>query len=137
MDQHCRCFAVRPFFETTDADWFRFFDVNVMTGVRVSGLLLPDMPARGEGRIVFISSESAVKPQPWIPHYLAMKTCLLGLSRTLAEATRGTRVRMNAILPGPTLTAAVSTIARKSRRNRGSRAKRSLHATLTRLSPPH
>ena len=100
-------FEVRPFFETTDADWFRFFDVNVMSGVRMSRLLMQEMLERGEGSIVFVSSESAVKPQPWMPHYGAMKTCLLGLSRALAELTRGTRVRVNTILPGPTATAAV------------------------------
>jgi NAD(P)-dependent dehydrogenase (short-subunit alcohol dehydrogenase family) len=100
------------------ADGFGLSAVNVMTGVRMSRLLLPDMLARGEGSIVFVSSESAVKPQPWMAHYGAMKTCLLGLSRALAEMTRGTRVRVNAILPGPTATSAVSAyheeIARKA-----------------------
>ncbi|WP_457584699.1 SDR family NAD(P)-dependent oxidoreductase [Ensifer canadensis] len=100
-------FEVRDFFETTDEHWFRYFDVNVMTGVRMSRLVLKDMLARGEGSIVFISSESAVKPQPWMAHYGAMKTCLLGVSRALAELTRGTRVRVNTILPGPTNTEAV------------------------------
>lgn len=100
-------FEVRPFFETTDAEWFRYFDVNVMTGVRMARLLLKPMLDRGEGSIVFISSESGVKPQPWMPHYGAMKTCLLGVSRALAELTKGTAVRVNAILPGPTDTDAV------------------------------
>lgn len=100
-------FEVRDFFETTDDHWFRYFDVNVMTGVRMSRLALKDMLARGDGSIVFISSESAVKPQAWMAHYGAMKTCLLGLSRALAELTRGTTVRVNTILPGPTNTEAV------------------------------
>lgn len=100
-------FEVRDFFETTDERWFRYFDVNVMTGVRMARLALKDMLARGEGSIVFISSESAIKPQPWMAHYGAMKTCLLGVSRALAELTVGTRVRVNAILPGPTNTEAV------------------------------
>jgi NAD(P)-dependent dehydrogenase (short-subunit alcohol dehydrogenase family) len=100
-------FEVRDFFETTDEHWFRYFDVNVMTGVRMSRLALKDMLARGEGSIIFISSESAVKPQPWMAHYGAMKTCLLGLSRSLAELTKGTPVRVNTILPGPTNTDAV------------------------------
>ncbi|MGV1795270.1 SDR family NAD(P)-dependent oxidoreductase [Rhizobium sp. A37_96] len=100
-------FEVRDFFETTDEHWFRYFDVNVMTGVRMSRLVLRDMLPRGEGSVIFISSESAVKPQPWMAHYGAMKTCLLGLSRSLAELTKGTRVRVNAILPGPTNTEAV------------------------------
>ncbi len=78
-----------------------------MTGVRMSRLILKDMLVRGEGSVVFTSSESGVKPQPWMPHYGAMKTCLLGVSRALAELTRGTRVRVNTILPGPTMTEAV------------------------------
>lgn len=100
-------FEVRDFFDTTDEHWFRYFDVNVMTGVRMSRLALKDMLGRGEGSVVFISSESGVKPQAWMPHYGAMKTCLLGVSRALAELTKGTRVRVNTILPGPTYTDAV------------------------------
>ena len=112
-------FEVRPFFETRDDDWFRFFDVNVMTGVRMSRLLLKDMLAHGEGSIVFISSESAVKPQAWMPHYGAMKACLLGVSRALAELTQGTRVRVNAILPGPTDTLAVRRYHEEIAREKG------------------
>ncbi|WP_448955442.1 SDR family NAD(P)-dependent oxidoreductase [Labrys neptuniae] len=100
-------FEVRDFFEITDERWFRYFDINVMAAVRMSRLLLKPMLERGHGSVVFISSESAIKPQPWMAHYGAMKTCLLGLSRALAELTRGTRVTVNAILPGPTNTEAV------------------------------
>jgi NAD(P)-dependent dehydrogenase (short-subunit alcohol dehydrogenase family) len=98
---------VRDFFETDDDRWFRYFDVNVMTGVRMSRLLLRGMIERDSGSVLFVSSESAVKPQPWMVHYGAMKTCLLGLSRALAELTKGTRVTVNTILPGPTDTEAV------------------------------
>lgn len=112
-------FEVRPFFDTTDADWFRYFDVNVMTGVRMARLVLKDMLDRGHGSIVFISSESGVKPQPWMPHYGAMKTCLLGVSRALAELTRGTAVRVNTILPGPTDTDAVRAYHDQIARDRG------------------
>ncbi|MEX0347401.1 MAG: SDR family NAD(P)-dependent oxidoreductase [Rhizobiaceae bacterium] len=100
-------FAVHDFFDIPDEEWFRYFDVNVMTGVRMSRLALKDMLNRGDGSIVFISSESGVKPQAWMAHYGAMKTCLLGLSRALAELTSGTAVRVNTILPGPTNTEAV------------------------------
>jgi NAD(P)-dependent dehydrogenase (short-subunit alcohol dehydrogenase family) len=100
-------FEVRDFFETDDERWFRYFDINVMTGVRMSRLLLKGMIERDSGSVLFVSSESAVKPQPWMVHYGAMKTCLLGLSRALAELTKGTRVTVNAILPGPTNTEAV------------------------------
>lgn len=112
-------FEVRPFFETTDADWFRYFDVNVMTGVRMARIVLKSMLDRGEGSIVFISSESGVKPQPWMPHYGAMKTCLLGVSRALAELTKGTAVRVNTILPGPTDTDAVRAYHEEIARERG------------------
>lgn len=100
-------FALRDFFEIPDEEWFRYFDVNVMTGVRMSRLALRGMLDRGEGSIVFISSESGVKPQAWMAHYGAMKTCLLGVARALAELTKGTAVRVNTILPGPTNTEAV------------------------------
>ncbi|NYH11882.1 MULTISPECIES: SDR family NAD(P)-dependent oxidoreductase [Pseudomonas] len=100
-------FEVRDFFETDDAQWFHYFNVNVMSGVRMTRLVMKAMLDRGQGSIVFISSESAVKPQPWMVHYGAMKTCLLGISRALAELTRGTAVRVNSVLPGPTYTDAV------------------------------
>ncbi|QXZ17141.1 SDR family oxidoreductase [Pseudomonas sp. AO-1] len=100
-------FEVRDFFETDDAQWFHYFNVNVMSGVRMTRLVMKAMLERGQGSIVFISSESAVKPQPWMVHYGAMKTCLLGISRALAELTKGTAVRVNSILPGPTCTDAV------------------------------
>ncbi len=112
-------FEVRDFFETTDEHWFRYFDVNVMTGVRMSRLVLKDMLARGEGSVVFIGSESGVKPQAWMPHYGAMKTCILGVSRALAELTKGTRVRVNTILPGPTDTDAVKRYHEEIARDRG------------------
>lgn len=100
-------FEVKEFFEISDERWFQYFDINVMTGVRMSRILLAKMLERGTGSIVFISSESGVKPQPWMAHYGAMKSCLLGLSRALAELTSGTRVTVNTILPGPTATEAV------------------------------
>ncbi|MFG5864155.1 SDR family NAD(P)-dependent oxidoreductase [Metapseudomonas sp. CR1201] len=100
-------FEVRDFFKTDDEQWFRYFDVNVMTAVRMTRLVMGDMLAAGEGSIIFISSESGVKPQPWMVHYGAMKSCLLGVSRALAELTKGTAVRVNTILPGPTYTDAV------------------------------
>lgn len=112
-------FEVRDFFETDDARWFQYFDVNVMTGVRMARLALKDMLARGEGSVVFISSESGVKPQGWMVHYGAMKTCLLGVSRALAELTKGTAVRVNTILPGPTNTEAVRRYHEQLAQDRG------------------
>ncbi|NVZ99072.1 SDR family NAD(P)-dependent oxidoreductase [Pseudomonas gingeri] len=112
-------FEVRDFFDTDDARWLHYFNVNVMSGVRMSRLVMNDMLSRGEGSVVFISSESAVKPQPWMVHYGAMKACLLGLSRALAELTRGTAVRVNSILPGPTATEAVRRYHREIAEEKG------------------
>ena len=112
-------FEVRDFFETDDAQWFHYFNVNVMSGVRMTRIVMKDMLNRGHGSIVFISSESAVKPQPWMVHYGAMKTCLLGISRALAELTKGTAVRVNSILPGPTYTEAVKRYHREIAEEKG------------------
>lgn len=95
------------FFEESDADWQRLFEVNVMSGVRLARHYLRGMLARGEGRVVFISSESGVSPAPEMAHYSATKTMQLGISRALAELTKGTRVTVNSVLPGPTRTESV------------------------------
>ena len=95
-------FEPKPFEQITDEDWLRFFEVNVMSGVRLSRFYLPKMLARDWGRIVFISSESAVNIPAEMIHYGLTKTAQLALSRGLAETTAGTRVTVNAVLPGPT-----------------------------------
>ena len=95
------------FFEESDADWQRLFEVNVMSGVRLARHYLRGMLARGDGRVVFISSESGVSPAPEMAHYSATKTMQLGISRALAELTKGTRVTVNSVLPGPTRTESV------------------------------
>lgn len=95
-------FEPKPFAEITDADWQRFFDANVMSGIRASRHYLPRMMARGWGRIVFISSESGLNIPPEMMHYGMTKTAQLAVSRGLAEAARGTGVTVNAVLPGPT-----------------------------------
>lgn len=92
------------FDDTEDAVWQRFFDVNVMSGVRLSRQALSAMKGRGFGRIVFISSESALNPPTEMLHYGMTKTAQLSISRGLAELTTGTGVTVNAVLPGPTRT---------------------------------
>lgn len=92
----------KAFGDITDADWSHLFDVNVMSGVRLSRLYLPGMLERNWGRIIFISSESALAiPQDMI-HYATTKTAQLSVSRGLAQLTRGTGVTVNAVMPGPT-----------------------------------
>lgn len=95
------------FFDESDADWQRLFEVNILSGVRLARHYLAGMLARGDGRVVFISSESGISPAPEMAHYSATKTMQLGLSRSLAELTTGTRVTVNAVLPGPTRTESV------------------------------
>jgi 3-oxoacyl-[acyl-carrier protein] reductase len=92
------------FFDETDEAWQKLFEVNVMSGVRLARHYLDGMLRRGHGRIVFIASESGVSPAPEMAHYSATKTMQLGISRSLAELTKGTQVTVNAVLPGPTRT---------------------------------
>jgi len=100
-------FGPKPFAEITDADWFNFFEVNVMSGVRLSRHYFPKMLAKNEGRIIFISSESAINIPEDMIHYGFTKTAMLSVSRGLAELTKGTNVTVNCVLPGPTLSAGV------------------------------
>ena len=95
-------FDPKPFEQIPDEDWFRFFEVNVMSGVRLSRNYLPGMKKRNWGRIVFISSESAVQIPAEMIHYGMTKTAQLAISRGLAETTAGTGVTVNTVLAGPT-----------------------------------
>jgi len=95
------------FFDETDEAWQRLFEVNIMSGVRLARHYLKGMLARKTGRVIFISSESAISPSPEMAHYAATKTMQLSLARSLAELTKGTAVTVNALLPGSTLTEGV------------------------------
>ena len=97
-------FERKAFEDIPDEDWQRFFDVNVMSGVRLSRAYLPGMKKRGWGRVVFISSESALQIPDNMIHYGMTKTAQLAISRGLAETCAGTRVTVNTVMPGPTLT---------------------------------
>jgi len=97
-------YAPIGFFETTDDHWQQIFEVNVLSGVRLSRHYLKGMLTRGSGRVIFVSSETSLNPDPNMVHYSASKTTQLSLSRGLAELTKGTAVTVNAVLPGPTKT---------------------------------
>jgi NAD(P)-dependent dehydrogenase (short-subunit alcohol dehydrogenase family) len=99
----------KPFLEITDDDWRRIFDVNVLSGVRLSRAYLPGMLKQNWGRIVFISSESALNPPTEMLHYGTTKTAQLAVSRGIAELTAGTGVTSNAVLAGPTRSEGVET----------------------------
>jgi NAD(P)-dependent dehydrogenase (short-subunit alcohol dehydrogenase family) len=95
-------FEPKPFVEIPDADWYRFFEVNVMSGIRLSRHYLAQMLKRNWGRILFISSESAVQIPAEMVHYGMTKTAQVAIARGIAESVAGTGVTVNSILPGPT-----------------------------------
>ncbi|MBI2276433.1 MAG: SDR family oxidoreductase [Dechloromonas sp.] len=95
-------FDPQPFEAIPDAEWQRFFEVNVMSGVRLARHYLPAMKAADWGRIVFISSESGINTPGEMVHYGMTKSAQLAVSRGLAQSCAGTGVTVNAVLPGPT-----------------------------------
>jgi NAD(P)-dependent dehydrogenase (short-subunit alcohol dehydrogenase family) len=105
-------FEAKGFLDIADDDWSRFFDVNVMSGVRLSRAYFPGMLKRNWGRIIFISSESALNIPKEMIHYGATKTAQLAVSRGLAEMTKGTAVTVNSVLPGPTMSEGVETFVK-------------------------
>ena len=111
-------FEPRPFAQIPDSDWLRFFEVNVLSGVRLSRFYLPSMLERDWGRIVFISSESAVNPPVEMIHYGVTKTAQVALARGLAELTVGKNVTVNSVLPGPTESEGVEQFLKQMARDR-------------------
>ncbi len=112
-------FEPRAFELISDADWFRFFEVNVMSGVRLSRHYLPQMKDRNWGRIVFISSESGANIPAEMIHYGVTKTAQVALARGVAETTIGTGVTVNSVLPGPTRSEGVGTFIQQLAEERG------------------
>jgi NAD(P)-dependent dehydrogenase (short-subunit alcohol dehydrogenase family) len=112
-------FEVKNFFKIPDEDWSRFFDVNVMSGVRLSRAYLQRMLERNWGRIVFISSESGLNIPTEMIHYGMTKTAQLAVARGLAKLTRGTAVTVNSVLPGPTMSEGVETFVKDLARQNG------------------
>ena len=101
-------YEVAGFFDESDEAWRRHFEVNIMSGVRLSRHYLKRMLEKKSGRIVFIASEAALCPPPEMAAYSATKTMQLSLSRSLAEMTKGTQVTVNTVMPGSTKTEGVA-----------------------------
>jgi NAD(P)-dependent dehydrogenase (short-subunit alcohol dehydrogenase family) len=112
-------FEPMPFEEIPDAEWMRFFEVNVLSGVRLARLCLPAMKLANWGRIIFISGESAVQIPSEMIHYGMTKTAQLALSRGLAESVAGTGITVNSVLPGPTKSRGVGEFVEELARTEG------------------
>src|SRR5690349_13847556 len=112
-------FEPKDFFDIPDEDWSRFFEVNVMSGVRLSRAYLKGMLKRNWGRIVFISSESGLNIPVEMIHYGMSKTAQLSVARGLAKLTRGTAVTVNSVLPGPTMSEGVETFVKDLAKQNG------------------
>jgi NAD(P)-dependent dehydrogenase (short-subunit alcohol dehydrogenase family) len=112
-------FGPQDFFDTPDDDWQHFFDVNVMSGVRLSRAYLPGMEKKGWGRVIFISSESGLNIPADMIHYGFTKTANLSVSRGLAKRMAGTGVTVNAVLPGPTMSEGVQGMLKEAAEKSG------------------
>lgn len=112
-------YGPQDFFDLPDAEWSRFFEVNVMSGVRLARAYAPGMVARKWGRVLFLSSESGLNIPADMIHYGFTKTALLSISRGLAKRLAGTGVTVNAILPGPTLTEGVEAMLKEEQQASG------------------
>src|SRR5882672_5247429 len=112
-------FDPKPFLEIPDADWMRFFEVNVLSGVRLSRAYLPGMLKKNWGRIIFISSESGQQIPAEMIHYGMTKTAQIAVARGLAESVAGTGVTVNSVLPGPTASEGVATFVENMAKARG------------------
>jgi NAD(P)-dependent dehydrogenase (short-subunit alcohol dehydrogenase family) len=95
-------FEPKPFLEIPDSDWLSFFEVNVLSGIRLTRQYLPAMLKKNWGRVVFISSESGLQIPAEMIHYGVTKTAQIALARGVAESIAGTGVTVNSVLPGPT-----------------------------------
>ena len=112
-------FEPKAFEAIEDADWLRFFEVNVLSGVRLSRQYLPGMRARNWGRVVFVSSESGLQIPAEMIHYGMTKTAQLAVARGLAETLAGTGVTVNSVLPGPTASEGVGDFVARLAQSRG------------------
>lgn len=128
-------FEPTPFDAITDADWLRFFETNVMSGVRLSRAYLPAMRAKNLGRIIFISSESGLNIPVEMIHYGVTKTAQIALARGLAESVAGTGITINSVLPGPTRSEGVELFV-KQMADRTKRTEKQMEAEFFRTARP-
>jgi NAD(P)-dependent dehydrogenase (short-subunit alcohol dehydrogenase family) len=128
-------FEPKGFLDIPDDDWTRFYEVNVMSGVRLARAYLPGMLKRNWGRIVFISSESGLNIPKEMIHYGMTKSAQLAVSRGLAEMTRGTAVTVNSVLPGPTMSEGVETFVKDLAKQNGQSVEEAASQFVKRFRP--
>lgn len=112
-------FEIKPFTEISDADWLRFYEVNVLSGVRLTRHYLPAMLKKNWGRVIFISSESAQHIPAEMVHYGMTKTAQVAIARGIAESVAGTGVTVNSVLVGPTASEGVATFVESFAKQQG------------------
>jgi NAD(P)-dependent dehydrogenase (short-subunit alcohol dehydrogenase family) len=112
-------YEIKPFEQITDDDWMKIFEVNVMSGVRLSRHYVPLMKKKNWGRVIFISSESGIDIPVEMVHYGVTKTAQLAVARGLAETIKGTAVTVNSVLPGPTESEGVATFVEQAAKSQG------------------
>jgi NAD(P)-dependent dehydrogenase (short-subunit alcohol dehydrogenase family) len=115
-------FETKPFLEIDDADWLRFLDTNLLSGVRITRNYLPAMLERKWGRVLFVSSESGINIPPEMVHYGVTKAAQIALARGIAETIPGSGVTVNSLLPGPTQSEGVGTMVAKMAKEQNSSA---------------
>ncbi len=111
--------VVKPFPEIPDADWLHFFEVNVLSGVRLTRHYLPGMQRKNWGRVIFVSSESAVHIPAEMIHYGMTKTAQVAVARGLAESLVGTGITVNSVLAGPTASEGVGSFVQGVAKQQG------------------
>jgi len=128
-------FEPKPFNAITDEDWFKFYEVNVLSGVRLSRAYLDKMIDKNWGRIIFISSESALQIPEEMIHYGVTKTAQIAVARGLAELTKGTGVTVNTVLPGPTFSEGAAAFI-KDMAAKGGKSVKEMEAQFFRTARP-
>ncbi len=128
-------FDVNDFFEVSDERWIEYFEHNLMTAIRITRLLMKKMLDKNEGSIVFIASEAAIRSIGNMIPYSVTKSGVLGLSRGLAELTRGTNVRVNSYMPGTTATESVKAYFADLAKQKGRTVEETLRAFYDEVQP--
>jgi NAD(P)-dependent dehydrogenase (short-subunit alcohol dehydrogenase family) len=128
-------YGPQDFFDIPDSEWTRFFEVNVMSGVRLSRAYMPAMLERNWGRVVFLSSESGLNIPSEMIHYGFTKTAVLAIARGLAKRTAGTGVTVNSVLPGPTFSEGVEVMLKNTAENSGQSIEQAAQAFVEATRP--